>query len=140
MSVEHLFDLCLQRLSYWCAALWSNVAFSTTDLISCPKNFSLFACMKDKRTVSSWIPPPSYALKFNTDGAVSGSFEDAGIGGCLRNDKSKCLILFSKSIGISNATSAEIIAISEACMLFRNLVWSNSFKLIIENNNKLVVD
>ncbi|KAL4291376.1 hypothetical protein GQ457_14G019610 [Hibiscus cannabinus] len=71
MIVEYLFDLFLQRLSYWCAALWPNVAFSTTDLISCPKNFSLFARMKDKRTVSSWIPPPSYVLKFNIDGAKS---------------------------------------------------------------------
>ncbi|KAL4346427.1 hypothetical protein GQ457_17G000750 [Hibiscus cannabinus] len=50
-------------------------------------------------------------------------FGEAGIGGCLRNEQSKCLISFSKSIGMSDVTSAEIAAISEAVKLFRNSAW-----------------
>ncbi|KAL4320219.1 hypothetical protein GQ457_18G011080 [Hibiscus cannabinus] len=117
-----------------CAALWPNSVICTIYLISCPKNFRFITSSKVIKS------PSTYALKFNTDGAVNGSFGDAGIGGCLRNEKSKCLISFSKSIGVSDVISAEIAAISEACKLFRNSVWSNSYKLIIENDNKLVVE
>ncbi|KAK8502480.1 hypothetical protein V6N12_005467 [Hibiscus sabdariffa] len=68
---------------------------------------------------NTWIPPPQGYLKFNIDGAVKGSYGDAGIGGCLRNDKSQCLISFSKSVGLSDVTTAEIRALVEACKLFK---------------------
>ncbi|KAL4318982.1 hypothetical protein GQ457_18G008170 [Hibiscus cannabinus] len=91
-------------------------------------------------TKSDWNPPDSGELKFNTDGVVSGSFGEAGIGGCLLNNNARCLITFSKSAGLTDATSAEILAIKEACSLFVISLWAKKYKLLIETDSKLAVD
>ncbi|KAK8693906.1 hypothetical protein V6N13_071473 [Hibiscus sabdariffa] len=57
-------------------------------------------------------------LKFNFDGAVNGSFGEAGIGGCLRNGSAKLLLAFSKSVGRVNITTAEILSLLEAVKLY----------------------
>ncbi|KAK9035190.1 hypothetical protein V6N11_077238 [Hibiscus sabdariffa] len=110
-----MFDTFMQRLGWWCNALWPEADISTNELIFCPDKFSLIIPNRFRILPSSWIPPPQGYLKFNTDGAVKGSYGDAGIGGCLRNDKSQCLISFSNSVGISDVTTTEIRALVEAC-------------------------
>ncbi|KAK8490726.1 hypothetical protein V6N11_034944 [Hibiscus sabdariffa] len=61
---------------------------------------------------------------------VCGSFGRAGIGGVLRNELGKTLMYFSKSIGASDPSTAEIMALDEAIRLFPKLlvvdegVWS----------------
>ncbi|KAL4312455.1 hypothetical protein GQ457_01G051150 [Hibiscus cannabinus] len=75
-----------------------------------------------------------------SDGATIGSHGEAGIGGCLRDLGSKCLIIFSKSAGIVDCTSAEILAIFEACSLFRKSPWAKDYRLIIETDSSLAAD
>ncbi|KAK8691489.1 hypothetical protein V6N13_074999 [Hibiscus sabdariffa] len=87
-----------------------------------------------------WCPPSSGELKFNIDGATIGSHGEAGIGGCLRDLGSKCLIIFSKPAGIVDCTSAEILAIFEVCSLFRKSPWAKDYRLIIETDSTLAAD
>ncbi|KAK9008386.1 hypothetical protein V6N11_075284 [Hibiscus sabdariffa] len=63
----------------------------------------------------TWIAPEAGCLKFNVDAVVRGSFGEAGIGGVLRDQCGKILMQFSKSIGRSDPTGAELAAIFEAC-------------------------
>ncbi|KAL4285028.1 hypothetical protein GQ457_16G005670 [Hibiscus cannabinus] len=74
------------------------------------------------------------AIKYS-NGATVGSHDESSIGGCLRDVGSKCLITFSKSAGITDCTSAEILAIVEACLLFRKSPWAKDFRLIIETDS-----
>ncbi|KAK8580560.1 hypothetical protein V6N12_070826 [Hibiscus sabdariffa] len=88
----------------------------------------------------TWVPPPQGYLKFNTDSAILGSFGQAEIGGCLRNEPGKSLITFSKDIGVTDPTSAELQAIYEVCRMFCSSPWSNAEKFIVESDCKLIVD
>ncbi|KAK9016707.1 hypothetical protein V6N11_079202 [Hibiscus sabdariffa] len=78
-------------------------------------------------------------MKFNTDGASKGSCGAAGIGG-LRNHCGKALIYFFKVVTMSDPTSAEILAVQEACRLFSLSLWFRSYRLILECDSKLVTD
>ncbi|KAK9029313.1 hypothetical protein V6N11_026432 [Hibiscus sabdariffa] len=82
----------------------------------------------------SWVKPFANSLKFSVDGAVEGGFGRAGVGGILRNSNNKTLILFSKSVGCCDATSAELFALKEAVQVFRNSIWTRSFTLILETD------
>ncbi|KAK9005603.1 hypothetical protein V6N11_043029 [Hibiscus sabdariffa] len=71
-------------------------------------------------------------VKFNIDGAIEGRVGKAGIGGILRNSENVTLIMFSKAIGFSDATSAELCVIREALVLFVESKWSKQSSLILE--------
>ncbi|KAL4326365.1 hypothetical protein GQ457_11G023690 [Hibiscus cannabinus] len=62
-----------------------------------------------------WIPPVDGCLKFNVDATSLASSIETSIGGVLRDHRGKTLIRFSKSIGSSDPTGAELVAIHEAC-------------------------
>ncbi|KAL4339634.1 hypothetical protein GQ457_08G015560 [Hibiscus cannabinus] len=83
--------------------------------------------------------PHSGSLKFNTDGAVNGSFGEGGISGCLRDECSMSLICFSKSVGRVDATSAEILAILEGLSLLRSSGWNNSDVVVFKSDCKIVL-
>ncbi|KAL4284643.1 hypothetical protein GQ457_16G015060 [Hibiscus cannabinus] len=136
---EHLFELVITRLSFWCEAKWPVFQWSTTDLVACPLHFGTVKTSTTRASTNSRCPPPPGALKFNTDGAVAGSFGSTGIGGCLRNDHSNCMLYFSKNVGTVDPTTAEILAIRDACYLYDKLVWSKTKRLILESDSKLVV-
>ncbi|KAK9044379.1 hypothetical protein V6N11_072685 [Hibiscus sabdariffa] len=85
-----------------------------------------------------WVKPPAGSLKFNIDGAVVAGFGRAGIGGILRNPDNESLISFSKSVGITDATSAELLAFKEACVLFGESKWAKSFAVIFESDCSLI--
>ncbi|KAK9046462.1 hypothetical protein V6N11_052349 [Hibiscus sabdariffa] len=86
-----------------------------------------------------WIVPPFGFVKFNTNGAVKGSYGMAGIGGLLRDYSGKILAEFSKSIGFADPTSAEILAIKEALITFASSEWNKKVELIIETNCETAV-
>ncbi|KAK8548815.1 hypothetical protein V6N12_061719 [Hibiscus sabdariffa] len=71
-------------------------------------------------------------LKFNTDGAVCGSFGTVEIGGCLRNDSSKLFLYFSMYEGYLDASSVECLEVKEALCLFNSSHWKGLFELVIE--------
>ncbi|KAK8990532.1 hypothetical protein V6N11_009229 [Hibiscus sabdariffa] len=139
LDVSSLFDACIQRLSWWCTAKWPEAGISINDVINCPVNFMQFGNSLEQIIKSTWCPPALGELKFNTDGAVRGAFGEGGIGGCLRNEKEQCLIMFSKSAGRVDPMSAEILAIKEAVKLFKKSYWSRNYKLIIETDSELAV-
>ncbi|OMP08802.1 hypothetical protein COLO4_06100 [Corchorus olitorius] len=70
------------------------------------------------RSIIPWSPPPLGSLKFNVDGASSGSSGMAGIGGVLRDNSGSVLLKFSKNIGQARAAKAELLAIREVVMIF----------------------
>ncbi|KAL4303249.1 hypothetical protein GQ457_10G012420 [Hibiscus cannabinus] len=86
-----------------------------------------------------WVAPLIGWCKFNVDAAVWGAFGVAGIGGILRDDEGKPLIIFSKDIGVSNVTVAELKAIYEACCLLFSSSWHDHRTLIIETDSLLAV-
>ncbi|KAL4385916.1 hypothetical protein GQ457_09G028800 [Hibiscus cannabinus] len=116
--------------------IWRNIS-AINDLINNPSHFADFAVEQETISKDTWCPPLLGELKFNVDGATLGSFGETGIGGCLRDVDSNCLITFSKSVGVTDCTSAELLAIKEACLLFRNSTWARKFKLIIETDSTL---
>ncbi|KAK8562630.1 hypothetical protein V6N12_010704 [Hibiscus sabdariffa] len=87
----------------------------------------------------SWSAPDAACLKFNVDAGVKGSSGEAGIGGILCDHCGKALIRFSKSIGMSDPTGAELVAIHEACQVFSSSRWFIRNKLSIESDSLLAV-
>ncbi|KAK9017507.1 hypothetical protein V6N11_079986 [Hibiscus sabdariffa] len=77
--------------------------------------------------MEEWTSPPVGSVKFNTDGT-------AGIGGILRDNSGKCLWIFSKSIGVANPTSAELLAIKEALTVFMSTGLVETFRLLVESD------
>ncbi|XVF77486.1 hypothetical protein PTKIN_Ptkin14bG0048100 [Pterospermum kingtungense] len=70
---------------------------------------------------------------------VRGQPGAAGIGGLLRDNNSKILLKFSKSVGIADSNLAELMAIKEAFELFIGSRWANDFRLAIESDSANVV-
>ncbi|KAE8718614.1 Detected protein of confused Function [Hibiscus syriacus] len=89
--------------------------------------------------VGSWIAPPQGKLKFNVDAAIKDCYGDAGIGGVFRDCTRSCLICFSRSIGLSDPTGAELTTILEACKLFHSSRWCSQEALMIESDSNLAV-
>ncbi|KAL4340444.1 hypothetical protein GQ457_08G025700 [Hibiscus cannabinus] len=87
----------------------------------------------------SWVLSDAGCLKFNVDAASLASFGEAGIGGILRYHYGKILIRFFKSIGISDLTGAELVAIHEACQVFSLSPWFRRYDLLIESDSLLAV-
>ncbi|XVE48894.1 hypothetical protein DITRI_Ditri01bG0038300 [Diplodiscus trichospermus] len=65
-------------------------------------NHLFFTCQMMNRPLTSWIPPPQKAVKFNVDGASKGKPGSAGIGGILRDHMGVEKIRFSKFIGVAD--------------------------------------
>ncbi|KAK8698483.1 hypothetical protein V6N13_114598 [Hibiscus sabdariffa] len=70
---------------------------------------------------------------------MNGNFGATDISGCLRDDQSRVLISFSKFVGVTDATSTELLAAIEAFKLYKNSRWMNKVKQIIETDNMLIV-
>ncbi|KAK8568841.1 hypothetical protein V6N12_007379 [Hibiscus sabdariffa] len=107
---SQVFDLCIQRLSCWCNVKWPDSGILINGLINCPYHFADVMVKQVITPNIAWCPTADGELKFNFDGATTGSYGQAGIGGCLRDVLSKCLLTFSKYVGIVDCTSAEILA------------------------------
>ncbi|KAK2641018.1 hypothetical protein Ddye_022781 [Dipteronia dyeriana] len=81
--------------------------------------------IKTKKSMD-WAPPFRHDMSFNVDGSARGDPGATGIGGVLRDYSGKVLCLFSYCVEISDATSAEILAIHKACQLvFDNQIFGN---------------
>ncbi|KAK8495688.1 hypothetical protein V6N12_005594 [Hibiscus sabdariffa] len=91
-------------------------------------------------SVMSWTPPPPGVLKLNVDGAVASVGRAGGVGGLLRNSDRKCLLSFSRYVGQVPPLLAEILAIKIGLELFFNSAWRNVDRIIVESDNKVVVE
>ncbi|KAK8660118.1 hypothetical protein V6N13_051052 [Hibiscus sabdariffa] len=113
IDMNHIFDLCVMRLSWWCKALWPDVTLSITDVVASPSRLKTVQPRLKNREVQGWIAPDKGSVKFNTDGAVEGSFGEAGIRGCLRMNTLTLFytfLYFSLSAGVKNVVLTEILA------------------------------
>ncbi|KAL4302408.1 hypothetical protein GQ457_10G004900 [Hibiscus cannabinus] len=63
-------------------------------------------------------------LKLNVDASVKGSYGETDIEGILRDHFGNPLLKFSGSIGLSNPTVAELLAIFRACQLVADSKWN----------------
>ncbi|KAK9006273.1 hypothetical protein V6N11_035317 [Hibiscus sabdariffa] len=63
-----------------------------------------------------------------------------GVGGVLRNHLSVTLAEFSRSIGVLDPASAEILTIKEAISIFISSRWSKDYHLIVESDSNNVVN
>ncbi|KAK8631681.1 hypothetical protein V6N13_028463 [Hibiscus sabdariffa] len=140
LDSAQLFSLCTLRLAWWCKGNWPTSSITVTDLASCPLYFKFLNCSIAKQSKIAWKPPSKGEVKFNTDGAVNGSFGEAGIDRCMRNEWSCCLVIFSKSVGVVDSTTAEILAIKEAISIFNLSRWTINYKLQVETDSKLAVE
>ncbi|KAL4346365.1 hypothetical protein GQ457_17G012800 [Hibiscus cannabinus] len=131
---EVLADLALLRIEYWCKSNWPESFVSVNDFILYPAGVCLRQKHERRPLLGSWVAPKVGCFKFNVDGAVKGSFGEAGVGGILRDHNGTVLIRFSESIGFSDPTGAELVAILKACLppaCFTNLVQNcNSFRML----------
>ncbi|KAL4271451.1 hypothetical protein GQ457_13G003200 [Hibiscus cannabinus] len=64
----------------------------------------------------------------------------SGYMGLLRNAANASLIIFSKPVGVTDATSAELLALKQVCTLFSKSKWSKSFKQILEIDCSMIID
>ncbi|GMI95232.1 hypothetical protein HRI_003192500 [Hibiscus trionum] len=116
-NVVQIFEIVVLRLMHWLKAKWPSSNFQFHDLLFNPSCVSLEIPRINRREASIWKAPRLGELKFNVDASTSGSFGKAGVGGIPRNYQGVSLALFSKPIGVSDPTGAEISAILEACNL-----------------------
>ncbi|KAK8996519.1 hypothetical protein V6N11_081790 [Hibiscus sabdariffa] len=77
IDVNHIFDLCVLRLSWWCKALWPDVTPAFTDVVASPIRLSSVQPRPKILEVHGWIAPVKGSVKFNSDGAVEGSYGEA---------------------------------------------------------------
>ncbi|KAK8699682.1 hypothetical protein V6N13_115765 [Hibiscus sabdariffa] len=57
VDVSQLFDLCIQRLSWWCVAKWPRSSLAINDLINSPSHFVDFAVEQVTISKDTWCPP-----------------------------------------------------------------------------------
>ncbi|XVF32523.1 hypothetical protein REPUB_Repub17cG0090000 [Reevesia pubescens] len=79
-------------------------------------------------------------MKFNVDGSFYGNPGSTGIQRALKENEGAFKMLFSKDIGVTNAALAEMLAVKEGFLLFAALKWARTHGLIIECDNKNVLD
>ncbi|KAL4295515.1 hypothetical protein GQ457_12G025940 [Hibiscus cannabinus] len=139
IDVNHFFDQGVLRLSWWCKALWPDVTPAFSDIVASPLRIGYVQPRTKILEAHGWIAPEKGSVKFNTDGAVEGSYGEAGIGGCLRDENSKTLLYFSMSVGVNNVVSTKMLAIKEALKLYNSLKGSHSSTIVIESDNQSVV-
>lgn len=72
----------------------------------------------------------------NVDAAVNGCLGEAAIGGVLRDDKTTILLLFSPSMGVTDANSAELMALSKCFQIVTTSRWAFSHCIIFESDSQ----
>ncbi|TXG75246.1 hypothetical protein ES332_1Z002600v1 [Gossypium tomentosum] len=106
-----MFVTCKLRLCWWSKVRWSDSWFSMDD------------AFVDRKAICCVSPPDVGALKFNIDVVVWGNHCPGLIGGILRDNEGRTLLIFSRSMGLTDPMLAEVIVLKE---LFN--------KLIVESN------
>ncbi|OMP03730.1 hypothetical protein CCACVL1_02287 [Corchorus capsularis] len=122
------------RYAWLFKAKWNVSSTPLFDIILAPELVCVPYNSSVPRQVVPWSPPPLGFLKFNVDGASSGSTGLAGIGGVLRNNLGVILLRFSKNIGLAGAAKAEVLAIREALLISCASDWKHTHSLVIESD------
>ncbi|XVE65659.1 hypothetical protein DITRI_Ditri08aG0017800 [Diplodiscus trichospermus] len=78
------------------------------------------------RVVLSWMEPPLGIMKFNVDGSALGKLGPVGTEGVLRDHLANKRIVFSETIGVVDSNLAELLAVTEAFIIFLSSPWPHS--------------
>ncbi|EOY33142.1 Uncharacterized protein TCM_041125 [Theobroma cacao] len=132
---EQIFDLVKLRVASWAAAKWPEEHPNVLSLFCQPKVQVTKKDKKKTRVSIEWKKPEHGWMKFNVDGAARGSLGEASIGGVLRNCQGEIKVIFSKLIGVSDANTAEFLAIREAFLIFSATEWRKQISLVVESDS-----
>ncbi|GMJ01970.1 hypothetical protein like AT4G29090 [Hibiscus trionum] len=134
-----LYNNILARLGLWCKIKYPW-AFHPSDIIlQDPLLLKNVKAERQCKSILEWTKPLVDSLKFNVDGAVVGGFGNVGIRGILRDWNNVSIAMFSKCIGTTDATTAELLALNEAICMFKKLKKVGSGALILETDSSLCV-
>lgn len=98
-------------VAWWVKVKWPNVNPSLVDIIRFPNEGLHPQRIDSGMRMASWVAPLPGSLKLNVDAVANGCPGEAGIGGVLRDEKGSILFIFSLSVGIIYANTAELITI-----------------------------
>ncbi|KAK8583646.1 hypothetical protein V6N12_067909 [Hibiscus sabdariffa] len=77
------------------------------------------------------MAPLLRVLKSNVDASVQGSIGRTGIGSLRQNNEGNKLIMFSKSIDMSDPTGVEIVALLEALLAVATFPLPQKFRFYV---------
>ncbi|EOY10119.1 Uncharacterized protein TCM_025497 [Theobroma cacao] len=138
-DADKVYELSKLRVTTWAKAKWPQDYGMVLQTYQDPTLGKIMSKTKEKRAVDDWSKPATGQMKFNVDGAAQGCPRDAGIGGVLRDSDGRIKAIFSKTIGVGDASLAKVRAIREAFFVFAASKWSQTHKLIIESDSKNAV-
>ncbi|EOY13798.1 Uncharacterized protein TCM_032444 [Theobroma cacao] len=119
---HHFLDMAKLHVAWWAHAKRPHSNLSIQDLVRFPNAIIVLSKPLKTKPDFKWQILPSGVLKCNIDGTSSGNPGEVGIGGPLRDENGDVLLLFSLSIGIMDANSAEFKALCKAPQMFANEV------------------
>ncbi|GMJ07030.1 hypothetical protein HRI_004372200 [Hibiscus trionum] len=139
MTADQLFAVAQIKTFKWCNYNWPKSFFSESYFLANPAG-SFCPIAKAKRYSDSSFDLPNADYTFFVDGAVNGSFGEAGIGGLCRDNNGIMVAKFSKSIGVLDATSAELLAIKEACSICLSAASLIEKRILFASDSSLAVN
>ncbi|KAK8609198.1 hypothetical protein V6N13_025504 [Hibiscus sabdariffa] len=77
IEVDHMFQLSLLRVCRWGSAKWAPLFPLLSTILARSEALESVSLVRPLLSPSLWFPPEAEALKFDIDGAVSGSFGPA---------------------------------------------------------------
>lgn len=114
-----------------------NIIRWQRTILPCTNNVIIRLLHKEPIPVE-WKKPRIGWTKLNFDGSCKGKNGKASIGGLIRNDKAEFLLGYAESIGLSNSTMAELIALRRGLELVLEYGWND--KLWLEGDAKTLVE
>ncbi|KAK8602661.1 hypothetical protein V6N13_084868 [Hibiscus sabdariffa] len=76
IDINHIFDLCVLRLSWWCKALWPDVTPALTDVVASPIRLSSVQPRPKILEVHGWIAPHPHLAPVNIREEIIGCINE----------------------------------------------------------------
>ena len=137
--VSQIVDTISFRVVWWFKHFGKGSSDSITSLLLNISERCIDPILVKEVKNDIWTTPKGGVLKFNVDGSARGSPGSAGIGGVLRDHNGKMFGSYSRHIRISDANSAEITTIHQACVLCASTLAVVGKEIQVVSDSKVVV-
>ncbi|EOY16896.1 Uncharacterized protein TCM_035854 [Theobroma cacao] len=124
-NADRVFDLVKIRVAIWAQAKWPLEYSVVLDTYIFLAEGAVVKKKERTRTAKEWSKPHKREMKYNVDEVAQGCRGEVGIGGIMRDDEGNIKIVFSKAIGVDNASAAEVRAIKKAFLTFARFASGN---------------